>query len=446
MSLFQKLSLAIIIAIGIFVLTGCPESDEPTDGSKTKSTISQISNDEGGSLELDGYALTVIKGAIPSSESSVNTNVSFSIELGVEKPKPLPSGVSQLGKTVLFGPQGFVFNFPIKIYFPVEGNPDPTNLSVLYYDNFEEEWTSIPISSLNDNPKQVGADVIHLGVYALVKNEESAIFNKKSKTQGTKSNGGVRYGMRTSNYWYCLTVKSANLKYPDQAPLWTNLIGRTAMSGTNAPGTNPINPVHMFLPQGTYQIWVSRLNWNRISGGEWSTYSVPATVNVNRPLEFKLWSSDLDYAYSGWYDLQLSGGDWSLGRPEDLPQTDKMVGTGDFQATLTWTNTDSKSTDLDIHLYGPDDLHIYWANKSEEGSGFELDVDMQEDDKGYAVENIYSVTNNLPKGNYRVTVRHYYGYSPKSYNIRIIKFGNSKSYSGSIEEYKEKDIMTFSIN
>lgn len=161
------------------------------------------------------------------------------------------------------------------------------------------------------------------------------------------------------------------------------------------------------------------------------TYTVPASVNVNRPVTWSNWGD----TGSGWYDVELPpGGDWVEARPENLPDPTTPFGTVQFQATLSWTNTESSSADLDLHLFGPDDLHVYYGDTYESGDPFQLDRDWQ-GALGNAIENIYSVETNLPRGNYRVMVKHYYGSLPKSYTIRVITGGTVRSYSKRMTSY-----------
>jgi hypothetical protein len=431
----------LIIAV---LVTSCNDWFTTPTKEEIKSATKQVQNSAGGILNLENYEIQMIPGALPPSQDNVNPVSTLSIEIGVTAPAPLPSGFTLKSKYVRFGPEGFVFNFPAKIYLPAGDATDPSKLGIMRYDNLTSSWLLVPISLLSDNPKRVGASVIMLGTFALVEMPATSIM-KQNTILDTKGEGGVRGGnFGDNNYWYTLTVKSVTFKYPEQAAWYGNLIGMTASSGSDPTGSFPRNPVHMRLPQGQYQIWVSRMTWDQVSGGKWSTYSQPATVNINGPLVLQLWSEDQDIAYTGWNSLSLSGGDWTKGRPEDLPTMDVSVGTGAFQATLTWINTTGLGTDLDLHLYGPDGLHIYWLNDKPAGAAFNLDADWMTG-TGNAVENIYSILTSFPKGDYRVTVHHFSGYSPKGFNARVIRFGKSKTYSGTISDGQEIEIDKFKI-
>ncbi len=431
----------LVIAV---LVTSCDDWFNTPTKEDVKSATKQIQNSTGGLLNLENYEIQMIPGTLPPAQNNVDPLSTLSIEIGVEAPAPLPSGFPLKSKYVRFGPEGFVFNFPAKIYLPAGDATDPSKLGIMRYDNLTNSWLLVPISLLSTNPNRVGASVIMLGTFALVE-MPSTNEMKQSTILDIRSEGGVRAGnFIDNNNWYTLTVKSAVFKYSDQTAWYGNLIGTSASSGSDPTGTWPRNPLHMRLPQGQYEIWVSRMTWNQVTGGKWSTYSKPAVVNINGPLVLKMWSEDQDFAYEGWYSLSLSGGDWTKGRPEDLPTMDVTVGTGAFQATLTWINTEASTTDLDLHLYGPNGLHIYWSNDKPAGSAFELDYDWTSP-LGNAVENIYSILTSYPKGDYRVTVKHFTGYSPKGFNARVVRFGKSKTYSGSLSDGKEIEIDKFTI-
>jgi hypothetical protein len=431
-----------VIAI---LATSCNDWFNTPSKDDSKSATKQIQNSTGGILNLENYEIQMIPGALPPGKDNVDPSSTLSIEIGVAAPAALPTGFTLISKYVKFGPEGFVFNFPAKIYLPAGSATDPTRLGIMRYDNLSGTWVLVPVSLLSDNPKRVGASVIMLGTFALVEMPATSVA-KQNTILDTKSEGGIRGGNFGDNtYWYTLTIKSVTFKYSEQAAWYGTLVGTTASSGSDPTGSYPRNPVHMRLPQGQYEIWVSRMTWDQVSGGRWSTYSQPAVVNINGPLVLQLWSEDQDVAYTGWYSLSLSGGDWTKGRPEDLPNMDVSVGTGDFQATLTWINTYSSATDVDLHLYGPNDLHIYWSNSNPAGAAFQLDADWMSA-VGNAVENIYSISQSIPKGNYRVTVKHFSGDSPKGFNARVIRFGKSKTYSGTVSAGEEIEVDKFTVN
>ena len=149
--------------------------------------------------------------------------------------------------------------------------------------------------------------------------------------------------------------------------------------------------------------------------------------------------------FSGWTDIKLDNIFWNDGRSDAWGTITTTYGTGKFQATLTWVNpSEAEHTDYDLHLYGPDNLHVFFTNKKQ--GCFELDRDWISN-PGNAVENIYSVRDNFTPGRYQVKVHHYNGVMGRRYNCRVIINGVVvKSVSGAIGTNKQfDDIYSFNV-
>ncbi|MGB4852805.1 MAG: hypothetical protein WBQ38_10865, partial [Ignavibacteria bacterium] len=173
------------------------------------------------------------------------------------------------------------------------------------------------------------------------------------------------------------------------------------------------------------------------------TYSLPASVTVSDPLNFNGWST---YDAVTYVPFTLpAGGSWLLVRPSggsgSWPPPTIPFGSGTFQATLTWYNSAGEITDLDLHLYGPDNLHIFYQNRT--SANFELDRDWTSQ-TGNAIENIYSTTTSIPSGNYEVKVHNYSGVQ-KSFNVRVILNGASSNFSGTVSQGQEVTARSFTI-
>mgnify|MGYP001196615685 FL=1 len=179
------------------------------------------------------------------------------------------------------------------------------------------------------------------------------------------------------------------------------------------------------LPQATYQIWITRTRPGTLSTlTEIYTYSVPASGTINGPVTYTSVFSNGD----GWTTLSLpGGGSWVEGRPTGWALPTSTYGTGEVQITLTWVNNQSRQTDVDLHLFGPNGVHVYYSN--EQDGGFELDRDWLED-LGNATENIYSISS-VPAGEYTVRVNLYSG-DQTNFNVRVIQGNNVRNYSGQV--------------
>lgn len=110
------------------------------------------------------------------------------------------------------------------------------------------------------------------------------------------------------------------------------------------------------------------------------------------------------------------------------------VGSGSFQASLTWNTT----ADLDLWVDEPDGTRIIYFNPISSTTGGELDVD---DTDGYGPENIF-YDEAPPAGTYTVKVNHFYGASPTNYNVTITNNGTTQSYSGSISSNQTVTVDT----
>ena len=91
--------------------------------------------------------------------------------------------------------------------------------------------------------------------------------------------------------------------------------------------------------------------------------------------------------------------------PVGCDEVDPDLGSGDVQATLTWTSGD----DLDLHVIDPSGEEIYYNNPTS-ASGGQLDVDRIPGcagDGSENVENIFWPTGESPSGFYKVWVHEY---------------------------------------
>jgi hypothetical protein len=437
-NLLKIMSLFCATIILISILTTCSSNDdgdgptEPTNGN-TENTTEQISSTNyGNAATPSGSAISVIAGSVPQNASGQDGQVTFSIETNVEQPASFMPGMSQEGGVTKFGPDGFNFRWPVRVALPYSGDGDPGDYTVSFYDAVNESWRVVSSSEVDMNEKVIYADVIELGFFSLTTLSQNGL----QKTNLETSNGGFEYG-GTTGYFYTLTVASfSNLKYPWQLNYFGgNLVGYTGASGHSPTGT-PLSPTHIRLPQGDYQIWISRTTPGTLSTlPQIETYSVPASGSLSGPVTY----SQTNQNGSGWVALTLpGGGNWVDGRPDGWPVPTSTYGTGEFQATLTWANiSGGKSSDLDLHLFGPNDLHVYYGNYPSSDGSLTLDVDNQEDDFGTVAENIYSLSN-FPSGQYTIRVNLFSG-SATNFNLRVIYKGSVRTFQRSISRENSAD-------
>lgn len=419
MKLFKIL---VVLSTIMLLLQGCPETSNPDD-TPDAGKVQIFNTATGGTLKTTaGAEVTVPAGAIAKRTDGSDGVVSFSIEPNINQsdlPLPLPNSYKLIGSIYGFGPSSFLFTEPLQIYLPAGSEATPEGLSIAWYSDAQNQWILLPINDIDATGKRLGVSVFELGYFAVVKPSISSIAGKMPEIQNDKRVGGIRYGHSGFDYYYTLTVKAVNYKYPEIG--WPNLIGYNVGTGSY-PAGGPLPETKMGnIPQGLYTIEVSRVKRGTLFSppGERETYSNPALVTVTGFTSVGGWGWD---SWTGWNDLTLSGGEWRKGNPADWPQPTVPFGTGEFQATLSWTNVGNTWTDLDLHLFGPDNMHIYFDRKVSSDGSVRLDVDWIEE-PGNAVENIFS-TKSMPKGEYKVGVFVYDGHVPKPYEVRIIRQGS----------------------
>jgi len=197
--------------------------------------------------------------------------------------------------------------------------------------------------------------------------------------------------------------------------------------------------LHTRLPQGDYSIRLSRMTANSVSG-------LPVIETCLVPVELQITQPVTDWSLTdekGWTILDLSQcGDWRDGIPAGWQIPPIPAGTGDLQVTLTWMNTDQAVADLDLHLYGPGNLHMYWDRIESPDSTLHFGTDWMKE-PGNAMENIYSV-GSIRKGMYRVEVQHYSG-SRMSFRLRVVWLNQVKTYFGVLSENEVRQVAKFEV-
>jgi hypothetical protein len=389
-------------------------------------------------------------GAIAPKGDGSSGAVSFSIETNVNMSDlelPLPSSYKLIGSVYGYGPANFVFAEPLQIYLPAGSESTPEGLSIAWYNDSNKEWVLLPINDVDEVGKRLGTSVMELGYFAVVKPSIASSIGKKAEIQNDKRVGGIKLTTNSSDYYYTMTIIAVTYKYPEIG--WPDLVGYNVSTGSYPTG-GPLPVTRMGnIPQGTYTIEVSRVKRGTFMQlpGERETYTNPALVTVGGFTSVGGWGMD---SWTGWSELNLSGGQWRTGDPSNWPKPTVPFGTGQFQATLTWVNSGSNWTDLDLHLIGPNGMHVYFADEVSSDGSVMLDVDWI-DEPGNAVENIFS-TNLMPKGEYKVYVMVFDGFVPKPYEVRIIRQGSIvKTFRGSATKISDWDddmihIQTFRID
>ena len=110
-------------------------------------------------------------------------------------------------------------------------------------------------------------------------------------------------------------------------------------------------------------------------------------------------------------------------------QQSPPLGTGDFQATLTW----NQLGDLDLHTIEPSGYHVYFGQPT--GPTASLDYD---NTVGYGPENIFVPSGCSAAGAYQVFVVYWGGQLPITATIRIRVFvGTASEHEQTFTRYLE---------
>jgi hypothetical protein len=382
-------------------------------------------------LSQSGFILTVPIQAISETTGGNEGKLVFSLEATDDLPRPLPSCLTQIGYVAKVEPFNFIFKYPVTLTLPIGSNTNIEKISVYKFNEFTNEWDKIPISGFGN--KTVIVSVLSLGYFVAV----------TDNCTDTNTLGGLRFihPENSKKYFYTLTLYA--YEGGGNGYVLNGSHAYTMPLGNGSPDLATYIP---YIPKGYYGVYVTREERSTISSEPISIqhYSYVSYAEIETTLNRSGNAINNWNGYSGWTDLILnSNGRWIEGRPVIWGNPTVTYGTGKFQATLTWVNASSSATDYDLHLYGPD-VHVYYSNKSQ--GCFELDRDWVSE-IGNAIENLYSIRDEFPAGEYTVKVHLYGGRTGKEFNCRVLYNGEIvRSIRSSISSSKTyEDIYTFTV-
>lgn len=409
-------------------LTSCDlfKSSEPDNsGLPTK----EFSTDQGGNLKDDkGAEIIVPTGAVSKDSEGNNGKVIFSIESNVipsEYPLEIPSNFELIGNVHHFGPSHYIFQYPIRVFLPGTSLDNLEGVFVLWYNETDTKWVTIPISEIDATNKRLGVSVFELGYFAIVQDKEViGGIAPGNEIQTYHRSGGARMQHPGNNeYYYTLIVTGFVPKYPEDAIYTYN--NYTASTGSILGGGGPKSVTYMVgLRPGNYTIVLARQKAGSLFNppGPIQFYSNPVHVSVSSFENLISWDMENNFP---WTEISLSGGDWQLGFPTTWPAASVSLGTGQLQLTLSWTNTLNKIYTVDLFLYGPNNSYVSWRHPLSDDLSFTLDRTSTDNQPGYCMRNIYS-KKNMASGNYKLYVNIWdksVGEGPMPFEIRVIRNG-----------------------
>lgn len=397
-----------------------------------------------------GHILSVGPDSVPTYQDGTAATLALSIDVDATPPVAPPASLRLVSSPTNFGPENFAFNFPLTVRLPVAGVTDVSNVYFLRYDSDRGVWTRSLFAFDPDNVNAIESTVFTLGTMAAGQFDASAA---AMHPQGGLYLPNIHCPIGAMDCFYYLAIESFTPLYPDEVPAGV-LTGTVLRVRANVTGESPL-PTGWLLPQGSYTFCYSALE-SPLTLTHLKKYTTPnpETVVINQPYacEFTRTCSTQVHPINqeGWGEASddrpcaIMGGGL-------LPSDPATLGlTGDFQATLRWHNSSGNTTDVDLHLFGPNELHVWYSSKTSGDGSLRLDRDWK-NEVGDAVENIYQGKDGegksiaMPPGSYTLKIVHYSGADGKPYQVRVIRNGAVSNFSGTISSGQTVDLMTFTV-
>jgi hypothetical protein len=165
--------LLMVITAFAFILSiyGCgKDSPVEPDNNTTIGDSKSFTSTTEGIFSYDGFSLIIKKETVPRQPNGDAGTVIFSMSTSSSQPSgvpALPSGYTALGKFLNAGPEGFQFDYPIRITFSAASAANPSNLRVLGYFPETDDWRIVPSYVLDGANKILAVDVLYLGWFVL---------------------------------------------------------------------------------------------------------------------------------------------------------------------------------------------------------------------------------------------------------------------------------------
>ena len=421
-----------------------------SSNSTARDVARAFDSDESGVLATGGgHILSVGPDSVPTYQNGSAATISLSVDVSSSPPAPPPAWLNIVSQPVTFGPENFVFDFPLTVRMPLAGVDDVSDLFFVRYNAAQNAWTRSLLAFNPDANDAVETTLFTLGAMAVGTYDVTAA---AMHPQGGLYVPNTHCPIGGRNCFYYLTIKSFTPKYADEAPAGS-FVGNVLRLRSNVTGESP-EPTGWLLPQGTYSFCYSALE-SPLTLTSLEKYINPnaETVTINEPYAcsstFTCKTEIHPINREGWIkatDNRPCGMGGALA-PTD-PAT--LGATGDFQATLTWINTDGNATDLDLHLYGPNGLHVYYRQKT---AGTAVCVSTATGNPSPGMRSrIFSRRRTargtsipMPSGSYSLRVHHYAGADNKAYQVRVIRNGTVSNFSGVLSYEDERELMTFTV-
>jgi hypothetical protein len=369
-----------------------------------------------------GAQIYVPQGAVPLNSAGEAGEMLFTIErwdaADCEVPSTPPTGAQFVGGLHSMGPEGFIFERPVRVTMPFPEGFDATQglVSMYDYDPVEGEWKQVG-GRVNDQGTALSADVLHL------------CWNWLFLTMpGDQMDGALEFdGM--SGYEFEACIQDYTLKYVRPGTGWeaedqSCWIPRT---GSGAPDDKTL----WSLPQGTYtiQIRVTRAGSLGIPPEPLGYFE--RTVVIDQAYNCEGYPGPCD----GQIPVELQTTGLTPGRPPCMGMATPSVGVGELNVRLEW----EARADLDLWVVDPCGNKIFYGTPGGgaecQGSWGQLDLDNRCSNLVLGrPENIFW-DRDPPRGTYKVYVDYFSdcGFGETvNYKVRRLVAGKASVDSGSI--------------
>lgn len=430
----------------ILSLVTCSDDDgpttSPTDPGVRSSQSTVVRSDQDTTLRhTAGSLIRVPRWAVPLTTDSATGEMLFTIDVGPPASFNVPSTPPEHWRVATdvhsMGPEGFIFNMPIKASIPLPAgfNPATEDALMFDYDRTTQRWESVG-GQFSADGKSIEVDAMHLCANILLAQQWSG--------RGT---GAIKFQCLVG-YSFKVCIESFTLKYPE----WENFdaTNRIAYVDRADASTTPADGLQYWrLPQGTYQLAVEVYQHD---------YSDPMLrpiylgyflrdITIDRPhWNWEAGGTAPDYEYAVPFGpMTIAPTALTAGRPTCYAAPTPSVGIGSLNVRLEW----NAFADLDLWVTNPCGTKVYFGRTRDtcQGSVGRLDLDNL---CGNMVlgrpENIFW-SSSPPRGRYKVEVDYYSQCGRETgavyYTVRWTVGGASQSKSGTLQPDQTVTVTEF---
>jgi hypothetical protein len=427
------LGIPILLSLALVTCSDDEPSSTNTNGGAQTTGSDVVRSDQEKTLRhSSGSFIKVQRGSVPLAADSSTGEMLFTIDVGppanFNVPETPPTNWRVATEIHSMGPEGFIFDLPVKASIPLpEGfNPATEDAVMFDYDRAAQRWESVG-GNFSEDFKSIEVDAMHLCVNRIL-----------AQVWSGRGSGAIRFAC-INGYSFKICIESFTLTYPEWEELFETQ-NRFAWINRLDASTTPANGLqHWRLPQGSYKLSIEVYQHDLSQPSVHPAYLgfFQRDIVIDRPHWDWQRMSNIDYEFAVLFgDLTpfTNPAVLTQGRPSCFAAPTPSVGVGSLNVRLEW----NANADLDLWVTDPCDRRIYYAatRDSCQGSLGRLDLDNL---CGTMVlgrpENIFWRTS-PPRGNYKIQVDYFsqcgQETGPVFYTVRWTMRGTSQSRTGTI--------------